>query len=385
MAEARDHAEIWIAINSAWNVFNFRKELIRALKTAGYRVVAYAPRDDYVSRLDELGIGYVPMELKNAGVNPMGELQTIWRMSRQLRDCRPDLVLTFTPKVNMYLSIAGRLQRVPVIANVSGLGRTFIVGGWLTIVAKVLYRVAFGWPRKIFFQNPEDRDAFLSGRLVSEDRVELLPGSGVDLSRFAPVVGAARGPGFVFLMAARLMWDKGVAEYVAAARELRREFPEARFLLAGFLDVPSPSAVAEADVKAWEAEGVIEFLGRRDDMPEIFAQADCVVLPSYREGMPRTLLEAAAMAIPVCASDVPGCRHAVVDGVTGFLCAPRNATSLAQAMRKMLLLPADQRRSMGESARQRVEREFDERTVVSRYLGAVNQAIGRASRGMAEE
>lgn len=368
--------EVWIAINTTWNVFNFRRGLISALAGAGFRVAAYAPPDAYIGRVEAAGARHVPMPLNNAGTNPLRELMTLWRMVRLLGRERPVLLLTYTPKVNIYLALAARVWGIPVVANVSGLGRTFIAGGWLTRVARILYRVAFSWPRWIFFQNAEDRQVFLDAGLARAERTALLPGSGVDVTRFSPRPRVLKDGEFVFLMVARLMWDKGVAEYVAAARLLRAEFPSVSFRLLGFLDIPSPSAVTRAEVEAWVREGVIEYLGSSDDTAPVYAAADCVVLPSYREGMPKTLLEAASMGLPAIATDVPGCRQAVVDGETGLLCTVRDAASLAAAMRRMLLLPAAQRAAMGAAARERIVGEFDERIVVGRYMEVVKEIVG---------
>lgn len=368
--------EVWIAINTTWNIFNFRRSLISSLGEAGFHVAAYAPPDEYIGRVESFGVRYVPMQLNNAGTHPLGELMSLWRMVRLLARERPALLLTYTPKVNIYLSLAARVWGIPVVANVSGLGRTFIAGGWLTRVARVLYRIAFSWPKCIFFQNAEDRTVFLDAGLAKEERTALLPGSGVDVSRFSPNPTLCDDGPFVFLMVARLMWDKGVGEYVAAARKLKAEFPAVAFRLLGFLDVPSPSAVPRNKVEAWEREGVIEYLGHSDDTVPIYAESDCVVLPSYREGMPKTLLEAASMGLPAIATDVPGCRQAVVDGETGFLCKVRDPTALANAMRRMLLLTPEQRDAMGKKARQRVVLEFDEKIVVARYLAVVKDILG---------
>lgn len=368
--------EVWIAINTTWNIFNFRRSLIVALGEAGFRVTAYGPPDEYIDRVKSSGARYVPMQLNNAGTNPLRELMTLWRMVRLLGRERPALLLTYTPKVNIYLALAARVWGIPVVANVSGLGRTFIAGGWLTRVARILYRVAFSWPRCIFFQNAEDRQVFLNAGLAKVERTALLPGSGVDVTRFSPRARARDDGAFVFLMVARLMWDKGVGEYVAAARQLKAEYPAVTFRLLGFLDVLSPSAVPRSDVEAWVHEGVIEYLGHSDDMVSFYAESDCVVLPSYREGMPKTLLEAASMGLPSITTDVPGCRQAVVDGETGLLCNVRDATALAAAMRRMLLLTPEQRSRMGNKARERVVREFDEKIVVGHYLDVVKGILG---------
>lgn len=368
--------DIWICINTAWNIFNFRSGLMIALTNAGFKVTAFAPPDDYVARIESLGVRYIPMDLDNARTNPILELLTLLRMVRLLGRERPALILSYTPKVNIYLSLAARVWGIPVVANVSGLGRTFIAGGWLKRIARLMYRIAFSWPRYIFFQNAEDRAVFLDTGLVDEERTALIPGSGVDVSRFSPQPKAREDGTFVFLMAARLMWDKGVGEYAAAARQLKAEFPAVSFRLLGFLDVASPSAVPRSEVEAWQREGVIEYLGHSDDMVPVYGEADCVILPSYREGMPKTLLEAASMGLPAITTDVPGCRQAVVDEETGFLCNVQDATALAEAMRRMLLLTPEQRTKMGKAARERIIREFDEKIVVWRYLETVKAILG---------
>ena len=372
---ATSDKEIWVAINTTWNVFNFRRSLINALVDAGFRVTAYAPPDEYIGRVESAGARHVAMQLNNAGTHPLRELMTFWRMVRILRRARPALLLTYTPKVNIYLSLAARLCSIPVVANVSGLGRTFIAGGWLTRVTLVLYMVAFSWPKFIFFQNAEDRAIFLDAGLAKESRTALLPGSGVDVSRFFPQQKLRNDETFVFLMVARLTWDKGVGEYVEAARQLKAEFSAVTFRLLGFLDVPSPAAVPRSAIEEWVREGVIEYLGHSDDTIPIYADSDCVVLPSYREGMPKTLLEAASMGLPAVTTDVPGCRQAVVDGETGLLCHARDAMALASAMRRMLLLTPEERSKMGNMARERVVLEFDEKIVVRCYLNMVKDIL----------
>jgi glycosyltransferase involved in cell wall biosynthesis len=372
--------EVWVAINTTWNIFNFRRGLITALGAAGFRVAAFAPPDEYVGRVESFGARYVPMQLDNASTNPLRELMTLLRMVRLLKRERPALLLTYTPKVNIYLSLAARVCGIPVVANVSGLGRTFIAGGWLTLIAQLMYRIAFSWPERIFFQNAEDRAAFLDAGLAKEARTALIPGSGVDVSRFSPEQKVRPEGTFAFLMVARLMWDKGVGEYVAAARQLKADFPAVSFRMVGFLDVPSPSAVPRGEVEKWEREGVIEYLGHSDDMVPIYAESDCVVLPSYREGMPKTLLEAASMGLPAIATDVPGCRQAVADGETGFLCSVRDAPALAEAMRRMLMLTPEQRVCMGKLARARIVGAFDENIVVERYMDVVKGILSEPRR-----
>jgi glycosyltransferase involved in cell wall biosynthesis len=368
-----------ISINASWNVINFRKGLIRGLQAAGYRVVALTPADDYSSRFAELDVEHVPIPMDSQGVSPVQDFGLLLRYVGALRRIRPAVYLSYTAKPNVYGSLAAHALGVPVVNNVSGLGTAFIRKGLLTRVVSSLYRLAFRRSATVFFQNPEDLELFVGARLVERGKADLLPGSGIDLARFTPDAIQTRRDGrFTFLLVARLLWDKGVAEYVEAARRLRERNPDVRFQLLGFLDVANRTAVPRAAVERWVAEGLIEYLGHADDVRPYLRAADCVVLPSYREGLPRTLLEAAAMGKPLIATDVPGCRHVAEHGVNGYLCAARDPASLAEAMSKMLALPAAERHRLGAAARAKAEAEFDEQRVVERYLDAIGRAIAPA-------
>ncbi|HEX8193644.1 MAG TPA: glycosyltransferase family 4 protein [Allosphingosinicella sp.] len=367
-----------ISINASWNIFNFRAGLIRALRAEGYVVVALSPDDAYAPRLAELGARHVAVPMDSAGVSPLHDLALLARYRRVLKAERPDVFLGYTAKPNIWGSLAAQSLGIPTINNVSGLGTAFIREGLLTKIVTGLYRTAFRRAATVFFQNYEDRDLFVARRIVDSARALLLPGSGIDLDRFTPASrGAAAGEPLAFLMVARLLWDKGVREYVEAARIVRARHPDARFRLLGFLDVANRTAVPRQEVEAWAAEGLIDYLGHAEDVRPHLAAADCVVLPSYREGLPRVLLEASALARPLIATDVPGCRHIAQEGVNGFLCAARDHGSLAEAMLKMLALSPEARIAMGAAARARVETEFDEKIVVRRYLEAIVKALSR--------
>ena len=364
-----------ISINTSWNIVNFRSGLIRALQADGFRVVAVAPVDAYSPRFAALGIAFEPIEIDSKGVSPPRDLalaRAYWRLFRRLR---PHVYLGYTAKPNIYGSLAAHAAGVPVINNISGLGTAFITGGWLGAVVATLYRLALARSKTVFFQNGEDRELFVTRRLVRPERARLLPGSGIDTARFAPPAPRPPGDRFTFLLPARLLWDKGVGEFVAAARQVRAEQPNARFQLLGFLDVENRTAVSRAEVEGWVAEGLIEYLGATDDVRPHIAAADCVVLPSYREGLPRSLLEGAAMARPLIATDAPGCRDIVRDGVNGFLCTVRDADSLFATMRRMMRLSSEQHTALGNAGRRIAETEFDERVVIERYRAAISDAL----------
>ena len=368
--------KIVICLNTAWNLVNFRAGLIRALVAAGYEVVAVAPEDKYAAGLKALGCRFVPMHMENGGANPVQDALLTWRFFRLFADERPDVYLGYTVKPNVYGSLAAHILRIPVINNIAGLGVVFGKSGLLVKIVCTLYRLALGRSAKVFFQNNDDRQLFISGALVSAEITDLLPGSGVDLNRFTVTAIpslTATAVKFRFLLISRMLWEKGVGEFVEAAKLIRFQWPQAECCLLGFLDVQNPGAISHAQMDGLVASG-ITYLGTSDDVRVEIAQADCIVLPSYyREGTPRTLLEAAAMARPIITTDAVGCREVVDDGVNGFLCKVRDAGDLAEKMEQMLSLSPEQRSEMGLQGRAKMVAEFDEQIVIKKYLAAIEE------------
>lgn len=366
---------VLVAANSSFAITNYRVGLMKALQNAGYRIVAAVPGDEGVSKLEDNGIEVRTVPIAPHGTSPARELMLLYRYHALLRELRPYALLGFTIKPNIYGALAARKARVPAINNVTGLGLVFTRGGPLRSIVGTLYRLAFRRSARVFFQNRESRDLFLSLGFVREDQACLLPGSGIDLKRFAPRK-PSRVPGkaeFTFLLPSRLMWQKGIAEYCEAARWFRSKRPDVRFQLLGPIE-PSwnKAGIPREQIEQWEREGV-EYLGSTDDIRPYFAAADCIVLPSYYpEGVPRALIEAAAMGKPIITTDTPGCRDTVDPGRTGFLCEPRSAESLIGAMTQMIDLSPKERSAMARRAREKAEREFDERLVIDAYLAALD-------------
>jgi glycosyltransferase involved in cell wall biosynthesis len=366
-----------IALNTAWNLVNFRSGLIQALVSHGYDVIAVAPADEYAPKLAALGCRFVSLSMDNKGTHPGRDLMLFMRFVRLMRKERPAVFLGYTVKPNVYGSLAARISGVPVINNVAGLGTVFIKSGWLNRLVRGLYQVALARSRKVFFQNEDDRQLFITDGLVDGALTDRLPGSGVDLKKFEPASLPGRSQ-MRFLLIARMLWDKGVGEYVEAARLLKSRGLNVEACLLGFLDVQNPAAISKSQMDEWVAEGVVCYLGVSDNVREEIAQADCVVLPSfYREGTPRTLLEAAAMARPIITTDSVGCRDVVDNGVNGFLCRPRDASDLANKMERMISMSQIEREVMGLRGREKVEREFDEKIVIDKYLAAIETVLGR--------
>lgn len=371
---------VLVAANSSWALTNYRMGLLKALRGAGYRLVAAVPNDEGISKLESKGIEVRCVPIAPHGVSPLRELKLLYRYVELLRELSPCALLGFTIKPNIYGSLAARLVRVPVINNVTGLGLVFARRGPLRSIVGALYRLAFRNSSRVFFQNPESRDLFLSLGFVRHEQASLLPGSGIDLQRFAPLKApkAGKKAPFIFLLPSRLMWQKGIAEYCEAARWFRSNRPGVRFLLLGAVE-PSwnKAGIPREQIQRWEDEG-IEYLGSTDDVRPVFAVADCIVLPSYYpEGVPRALIEAAAMGKPVITTDMPGCRDVVDAGQTGYICEPRSATSLISAMLRIIELSPRQRSAMSQRARAKAERQFDERIVIDAYLSEIAAIAAR--------
>lgn len=366
--------KVMIVLNTAWNLFNFRAGLIRALVAEGYDVVAVAPNDEYALRLAELGCRFVALPMDNKGTNPALDLLLFLRFLKLLRHECPDVYLGYTIKPNIYGSLAAHFSHISVVNNIAGLGTTFIRDNWLTRLVRSLYKTALSRSHHVFFQNDEDKRMFVEQGLVDRDKVSRLPGSGINLDTFScEPMPLLENRSFRFLLVARLLWDKGVGEYVEAARLVQLKFPEARFQLLGFLDVKNKTAVSSAQMDEWVNEGVVEYLGVADDVKPYLIAADCVVLPSYREGVPRSLLEAAAMGRPIVTTDAVGCRDAVEHGVNGLLCRVADAGDLAEKLSQMIAMSDPDRARMGLAGRRKMELEFDERIVIDRYLQVIKK------------
>lgn len=363
---------IAIVSNTAWYLFNFRLNLMKLLRDEGHSVIALAPHDEFAQAIEEAGFNFQSLPVMGGGVNPFLELMSVFSLWKVLRRERVDLVFSYTPKGNLYSALSALLAGPRFVPNVSGLGRAFIHKSLVTKVVLVLYKFTLNKAEKVFFQNNDDLRSFVELGLVQREKSERLPGSGVDLNRFSVVAPVLReSQKLVFLLVARMLWDKGVGEFVDAAGVVKKKYPNIRFQLLGSLDADNPSAISKEKVAEWTSAGIVEYLGYTKDVRPYLEDADCVVLPSYREGVPRTLLEAAAISRPIITTDAPGCKDTVIDGVTGFICEVKSSAALANAIELFIKMPAEQRLQMGEKGRQYVEECFDERAVLERYLSVV--------------
>lgn len=375
--------KVLLFANTDWYLYNFRLSLARALRDAGYEVLLVSPNGPYGGKLRALGFRWEPAPMLRRSLNPVRELALVRWLRRLVTAEGVDLVHGFTIKCAVYGSMAARLGGgVARVNAITGMGYVFTTESpsarLLRPIVLAVLRYALGGERtRLILQNPDDAAFFVNAGLVAPSALRLIPGSGVDCTRFVPVAAAPHagaGRRFRVLLPARLLWDKGLSEYVRAARDIRDSGEEVDFLLAGAPDPGNPAAVPEATVREWVQEGLVEWLGHVHDMPALFRSVDAVVLPSYREGLPKGLIEAAACALPLVTTDVPGCREVVTDGLDGLLVPARDAPALARAI---LALKTDEqlRQRLGAAARAKALALFDERSVIENTLAVYRELL----------
>ncbi|WP_192459539.1 glycosyltransferase family 4 protein [Musicola keenii] len=365
-----------ITANTSWYVYNFRKNTILHFLELGCKVLVVSPYDPYADKLIAIGCEFIHIKIDSKGINPINDVILFFRFYSIFLKKKPNVVLNFTPKNNIYSTLAASLLNIKVVNNIAGLGSVFIKNGMVSQIVKVLYKISQPKAGMIFFQNEEDRHLFLRHNLVDRAKTERIPGSGVDISRFT--VRLAPDDGIVrFLLVARMLYEKGILHYVEAARYFRNKYGDkVEFRLLGFLDVDNPSAISCEQMNNWEDEGCIQYLGVSDKVEDEIGFVDCVVLPSYyREGVPKSLLEAAAMGKPIVTTNNVGCRETVSHGVNGYLCQPRSTESLIESLELIIGMSHQDRTDMGMKSRNKAESEFDEKIVIGQYVDTIKKLL----------
>jgi len=367
--------KIVISSNTAWSIYNFRLNLIRILKEEGYEIIIVAPYDECAKKLKG-EFEYYDIFINNKGTNPFEDIKTFMQYCKLYKKLKPDIVLNFTIKPNIYGTLACGLLNIKTINNITGLGTLFINQNLVTKIVKYLYKISQKKAAKIFFQNKDDFYLFINEKLVDKNKCDILPGSGVDVKKFKPIEVKKKDNIFRFLLIARMLWDKGVGEYVEAAKIIKQKYQNVEFQLLGPIGVDNPKAISKDQIDKWVKEGIVNYLGVTDDVREYIARADCIVLPSYyREGIPRTLLEAASMEKPIITTNSVGCKEVVDDGINGFLCRVKDVRDLADKMEKMMNLDEEERKKMGKRGRKKVLRKFDEKIIIERYLSVIRSML----------
>jgi len=363
---------IAIIINTTWNIYNFRLELLKALREEGYYVICIAPYDRYADLLKEEGFEYHHIEMDNKGTNPIEDLKLTYQYYKLFRKLKPNLVLAYTIKPNIYGSVVSRLLKIPTISTITGLGTVFLNNNLSSKLARWMYKKALV-KNKVFFQNRSDMALFISNHIVKESQSDLISGSGINTEKFKTSKPLPHQENVTFLMISRLLKDKGLIEYIEAIRLVKKEYPNTSFKLLGDLYTQNPTAIQEEELKSWIQEGIIEYLGYKDDVKSEIEKADVVVLPSYREGLSRVLLEAASLERPIITTNVPGCKDVVKDKKNGYLCHAKDINDLKDKMIDMISLPYKERVKMGQYGREKVIQEFDKEIVIKKYLKTIKE------------
>ena len=362
--------KIILSANTCWNVYNFRRALISSLLNAGFEVTIVAPEDEYTKLLKAIGCKFVNINIQRKSQNLLLNFLIIWQYYRIFKKIKPDFYLGFTIKPNIFGSFVSQLLNIDTINNISGLGSSFLRNTIIRKFTSTLYKFALRRSKIVFFQNNDDRDFFVNERIIDAKKSRILPGSGINLQnyKFTPMSHQLT---LHFLLIARMIKDKGIVEFVNAARLVKKQNPNIELSLLGPIDKGNPSSIDEITIQKWEKEGAVNYLGHTEDVRGFIKSAHCVVLPSYREGTPRTLLEACAMGRPIITTNVPGCRQVVKETNTGFLCEPYSEYDLAEKILRFSRLSSRQIDEMGRNARIHVENTYDETIVVSEYLNVL--------------
>lgn len=365
---------IGIVLNTAWNIYNFRLGLVRALLAAGHKVIAIAPVDEFVPPIEATGCIFVPLQhLSRKGVNPIKDLRFSYELFQIYKEYKIDIVLQYTIKPNIYGSMAANLAKIKSISTVTGLGYSFLSEGTVNKVVKQLYKTAFKSCSCIAFQNSDDKKLFEDLKLCPPEKTTLIKGSGINTDYFKPLPKTQISDNLIFLFVGRLLYDKGITELLSAAEILKNKYPKTEIWVVGGIDEGNPSAIEKSVINEKHNTGIIKYLGASSDVRSIMQNADVVVLPSYREGLPRVMLESVAMAKPIITTDTAGCKDMVRGSENGFLVPVKNAEALANAMIKMYELSPEERQKMGEVGRKMALEEFDEQAIIKRYFDEIYQ------------
>jgi glycosyltransferase involved in cell wall biosynthesis len=361
--------KIALVANSAWSVYNFRMDLVRHLLLR-FHVLIIAPEDEFSAELKKAGCSYLHIHFNNRSEDPLRDYALYKSLKRIYEAENPDFIFHYVIKPNIYGSLAAASLGIQSVAVITGLGYTFDRRNWLNRVVSVLYRRALKKPKEVWFLNQEDASVFINRKLVSGQKIKILPGEGINTSFFFPQANkpVARSRAFQFLMGTRLLKSKGVGIYVEAARILKNKHHDIRFELIGFFEKHHPDSISESELRQWQKKGIIHYGGFARDVRPFLRQADCFVFPSfYHEGIPRCLLEAAAMEVPIITSMNTGCKEVVQEGLNGFLCAPNNANDLALRMEQMMGLSASRRAELGKNGRELVSAKFGIDRILREY------------------
>ncbi len=368
--------KIVVIENGLISTYTMREGLMMRLLQEGCQVYVLTHANSYVSQVEKTGLKVI--DVGSGNVNPINVTRYIYALHKSIKKINPDVCLTFSIRPAIWGNIITRRLKIPTITNITGVGPLFQSKSFAYRTARVLYKHALARTQKVFFQNYDDMNLFIQNKFVKNPIAERIPGSGVDYNKFSPLAAKNRENGsFTFLFIGRLIKDKGIFEYINAARQTRKINPHATFNVIGpfWTQNLKKNTITQKELHNWMEEGVIDYLGEKKDVRKYIAEADCVVLPSYREGTSNTLLEAGSMEKPAITTNTTGCREIVEDNVTGLLCNVKDENDLAEKMQKMMSLSDEDRKEMGHKARQKIIREYDKQIVIAAYLKAIREIL----------
>jgi glycosyltransferase involved in cell wall biosynthesis len=361
--------------NTSWSIYKFRLYLIKTLIEHGFHVYVLAPRDQHTALFEHIpGLTYIGLtKFRGKSISPLHDLQLFRELLGHYRRIKPDLIFHYTIKANIYGSLAAARIACPSVSVITGLGYAFAGNTLLQASVKAIYKRVLQKNAGTWFLNTDDQRIFIKEQLVRKEKTFLLPGEGVDTTAFYPSPYIPGKEAVTFLLIARIIKHKGIYEFIKAAELLTQRGLVARFQLLGFFDEDNPVSISRQQVEEWRRQHNIDYLGHTDDVAAYIEQADCIVLPSYREGMPLSLLEGASMCKALIATDTAGCREVIRDGVNGYLCHKKDGVDLADKMEKYYRLSPEEKRQMGIEGRTRVLSCFTNEIVTRIYLDKINQ------------
>lgn len=374
--------KIAIVANTTWNIYNFRLNVLSKLLMEGYQLYVIAPVDKYIIYKDQFpDIIHVPLKrLYRDSINPFKDLVLMMELSGIYKKIQPDMIIHYTVKPNIYGGFAARMNNIPSIGIVTGLGYAFLHNGFIKWVTKRLYQLSSSHHSKLIFENIDDRELFIRSGIIASDKGVSIKGCGVDTLHYRSLQTKVFSSKTIFTFIGRLIYDKGVKEFVEAAKLVKEQGFNAEFWMVGDIDHQNPAAVRSEDLVKWVKESIIIYHGSTDDVRSFIQDSDCVVLPSYREAIARSLTEAMSMECPVISSDAPGCKEAVDNGGNGYLVPIKNAEALADAMIAFLNLSNEEKIGMGKKGRQKALKEFDDKIIADQISGIVSNALKNKKR-----
>lgn len=367
---------IGIVSNTSFNIANYRLGLINSLQQEGHHIIAIAPHDEHTIRITNAGVEHIEIKgLARKGTNPLNDLLLIRELRKIYKEAKLDLVLQYTIKPNIYGTFAAKSLGIKTFCTVTGLGYIFLSDGIANTIAKKLYQKAFSKSDYVIFQNQDDEDIFLENGLLTKENHAVFPGSGLDTDFYHPDYCSKKEKTnkIIFLMVSRLLTDKGIIEYIETARSVKEKHPETHFQVLGELDEHNPAAISEAQLKEWLQEGVIEYFPFATDIRPYVCQADCIVLPSYREGLPRVIVEGMSMEKFCITTDAPGCKDTMMDGESGFIAKARSTDSLTEKILEYISLDINEKINISKNGRMRVLEKFDQHVVNRKYSNLIRR------------